>query len=213
MDPGKRRFKTGVTLIELIIYAGLSLLLLGLLFYLLWPSARASGVATAKVRLHQMATNVLTKLGRDLATSNASAVSLLDSAAAPQPNGLALVQARGLTASGQTSWQTEAICYLFLPEQGRVVRQLCPPEPPSVVFLASRPALLSASDLLAVAQNSNQTRRTLAQQVTRFEVFHEGDTRARVVSPLRVRIRLEADVPGRTAPEVFELERTFALRD
>lgn len=213
MEPGERRKKAGVTLVEVIIYAGLSLLLLGLLFYLLWPSARASGVATAKVRLHQMATNVLTKLARDLATSNASAISLLDSVDPTQPVGLALVQARGLTASGQTSWQTEAICYLVLPDQQRLVRQSCPPEPPSVAFLPSRPTLLSTQDLLAVAQNPNQTRRTLAQQVTRFEVFHEGDTRAKVVSPLRVRIRLEADVPGRPAPEVFELERTFALRD
>ncbi|MCA9792207.1 MAG: hypothetical protein KC910_10445 [Candidatus Eremiobacteraeota bacterium] len=202
-----------MTLIELIIYAGLSLLLLGLLFYLLWPSARASGAATAKVRLHQMATNVLSKLARDLASSNASAISLLDSGDPAQPVGLALVQPRGLSASGQTSWQTEAICYLLLPDEGRLVRQLCPPEPPSVVFVASRPTLLSTEELLAVAQNPNQTRRTLAQQVTRFDIYHEGDTRAQVVSPLRVRIRLEADVPGRTAPEVFELERTLALRD
>lgn len=203
----------GFGLVEALIAGALALLLLGLLHRFLVPVMQANARTSVKVHLRQQATVSLDKFTGDMTASSAHTVSYLakDPDDPNSPIVVALTRLDSVTSTGTPLYQDYLTVYVWKPDKRQLIQKRCPPEPPNLKDAPSisRAVALSPEELQQLAATDNGTERILAGEVTLFDPFPDWP----VSSPAKLRIRLEKDVPGRTAPEVLELERVVRFRN
>ena len=196
-----------MSLVETLVVAALSLLLLGLVVRLLWPVSRASARASAKIELQQSAHRVANSLARTAAGCNAGGASLLASTG-ESPAGAGFQQIDGLTSSGFQIWSDEFILYFWYPDSRLLYHQNWPPEPPDLGFspIASRPSPLTPAQLRSIATEPNNTQRLLAQNVDSLSL------RFSATGNLEFHLELSTQYAP-NAVERYELNRVLAFRN
>lgn len=195
-----------MSLVEVLIVAGL-LALLGTLFtWFMIPSLRLTAQQSVRIELQQQATIALAKLTADLRQTSATGVSLgVDS--------MALNLIEGVTDEGKQIWADEVVVYYRDASLKRLFRKVYPPAPPALnlPFNPLRPTRVSPSELASLA-TSNGQERSAAQNVEVFEIAHSGEG-DNLQAPLTLRLVLTRGVSQKDEDESFEIVSMVALRN
>jgi type II secretory pathway pseudopilin PulG len=205
----------GWTLLEVLIAAGLSFLLLGLIVTFLIPVLRYSGRGALRVELQQQVRVGLQRILEDLQRSTASGVSLLESDGQGGPVALGIVRLEELTAEAEQVWETQVVVYCWQPDTGRLIRKTWPPAPPASLnpgLDPGKPTRLEPAELRLIAEEKNGTEVSVARDIALFEVSHAGSG-ASLQPPLVLKLVGQATPPGGTEPERFEETRSVSLRN
>lgn len=195
----------GATLLEVLVAAGVGLLVLGLLVTLLLGGVRIYLHGSTRSELQVGATLALGRLIADLERSTWTGVSLCH-------DGLGLVPVKGVSADGRLLWREALILYHHQAAPGLLWRRECPPVPGglSLALEPTRPLQLNANELGAIFSASARDSTgwaVVAREVSRFEL-----TRAGPPGLLRVTLELLRVTPG-GAELRFELIRDLCLRN
>lgn len=193
----------GFTLIEVLVAAALTLILLGLIYWFLVPSLRLSSQGAARVEGQQQALNALNRAERDLQQSAPGGVSLFpqDPANPNDPVGVALVPLEDVDNDGQQLWNSN-FTLIYWDRAARKLRRKtapCPAPDPH------KPSRLSLAEFKALCDTQNGSEQFLASEVSDFEVLPGP--------PLALVLEVERKTSQAAAPEKFRLERVLTMRN
>ena len=195
-----------MSLVEVLIVAGLLAMLATLFIWFMIPSLRLTAQQSVRIELQQQASIALNKLTTDLRKTSATGVSLgVDS--------LGLNMIEGVTEKGKQIWADEVVVYYRDVSLKRLFRKVYPPAPPALnlPFNPLRPTRVSPSELASLAA-ANGKERSVAQHVEIFEIAHSGGGN-NLETPLTLRLVLSHGVSQKTDDESFEIISMVALRN
>ncbi|MBI3927350.1 MAG: type II secretion system protein [Armatimonadetes bacterium] len=161
----------GLSLIEVLVAAALSLMLLGLFWTFLVPAFGYYVRGAARAELQQSALVAGEKVVADLRRSAPGGISIR-SAGTDSPTVLAVHPLETVTADGTQVWSDQLTIYFWWASDGRLWAKKWPPGPPEAGFSvqSDKPIRVDEATLLEVAQERNGTETMLAENVARFEV-------------------------------------------
>lgn len=200
----------GLTLVEVLIASSMAVLLVWLLYQLLVPVAQAGSRTSVRVHMAQQATLAMDTIGRLLQSSGGSGISYLPASTSGGPVVLAISPRAGLAATGRQIYSNEIEVVVWQPADGRLSIRTWPPGPPNLGLTpdSSSPTILTATQLGSFVPIADQAK-LLASNVVEFQPLSSFPP-----SPVSImNIVLEKDVPGRTTPERFELNRSVYFRN
>lgn len=176
----------GFTLVELLIWMGLSGLLLLVLVNLIIPALRLSARTQVRLELGRLAVRVAQQLQKDLEVSAPGAWRYADQT-------LVLQTVEGLSAEGGRLWSGEWALYHREAPARRLWRQLAPL---SQATLAG-PRLPSPAELATLLAASSPQRHVLALDLSDFSLVSLEDSEPAA----RLLLIFEAPVAGQKDPE------------
>lgn len=177
---------------EMLVAAGLGLLLLSLLHRFLVPVIETSSRVSTQQQLTDQGIIALNLLSGELSESTSSSLSY--KAAAPaEPMVFALTRRDGVAASGRKLWKKEASLYLWDSDSGALRHRVWPPAPPTLTVSprADRPTLFSPTQLVTLSAVTARSK-LLASDVKEFEPIVGWPATQTVTS----RIVLDKNVAG-----------------
>ncbi|MDQ7826460.1 MAG: prepilin-type N-terminal cleavage/methylation domain-containing protein [Candidatus Eremiobacteraeota bacterium] len=214
----RRNLPQGFTLAEILIAASIMLVVLGLLFAMLVPTARGTTRGTLRVEMQQAALRVMNTLERDLALSAASGLTVSTNGTVGYPVLVGMIPIKTVLEDGTQQWEDKLIVYSWKSPESPVVRKVWQsPGPPSISAQLSlnsvKPLRADEATLGTIAEDPSLAGRVLAGDVTEFKVT-QGGTATAVVPPLTVTIKMEKKGnTGSTEPERYELTETMTVRN
>lgn len=196
--------RSGFTLFEVVVGAGLLLMIGLILVQVLIPSLRATAESQRRAGMQQKASLVFRRLGSDLQDSVPSALSI--STSPPVIAGQPISQ---FTNTAKVEFATELWAYFLLGDELRRVRWQSPGPPTlSVTLQASTPSRLPQTDLDKFPVTTIPRAQPLTDKVTGFTVTH-GGVGSSVAGPITVELSL-----GGTTQETarVKMRRVFSPR-
>ena len=208
----------GFTILEVLIAAGLSLLLVGLFLGILGPTLRATGRNSARIALQQSALLALNRVSKEVQASCVSGLGILPG----DPTVLSIHRIADVvnTSPASRAFDSQLIVYSYVPSSHQIRRRLWPEpglgettldgllEPPTA-NQALRP---EARSLLYFAQHPGPREGILVGQVRRFSVTSRSNA-PEVTPPLVLTLELEGALPGSAQPYRFELSQSLSPRN
>ena len=199
-----------MTLLEVMIGAGLGLLVLSLTFGYVIPSFKAANRFRVRSQLHQSAQVVLAKLSQAASTTSPGGFSWSKSApvtAAFNPFG------KLQPANGLLSWEGYYEVFWWDSKEQTIHQKRWPPGEPAIQ--AEEESVLRAKrllpDRLLDITGADEPKLTLAYGVTEFSLSHLGTDEA-LIQPVTVKIRVrESGRDDRVEAEEVEQQITFRL--
>ena len=202
--------RRGVTLLEVMVAAGLGLLVLGLTFGYIVPSFKAANRFRVRSELHQSAQVVLAKISQAASTTSPGGFSWSKTApVAVAFNPMGTLQ----PANGILTWEPHYDLFWWDSKKQTVHQKRWPPGKPAITDEEESPIRakrLSPDRLLAVTE-AEEPKLTLAFGVTEFALSHPGTDEA-LIQPVTIRIKLrESGREDRFEAEEVEQQMTFHL--
>lgn len=199
--------RRGFTLLEVLVAAVLTLLVMGVAFGYLVPAWRASARIQTRVELQQSAVVALDRLTAELKTSAPGGVTLSDGV----PRILAINPVEKVQGNGLVVWKSSYILYVF--EGDRLERIEWPPGGPAASpsqQLPTRAKRLPRSQLVAIASAGDVARRQVAGDVVDFSWTHPGSPDV-FTQPLTFRLELSRATSAQPQAERVVLQRSVHL--
>lgn len=207
-----RRRRSGLSLLESLVAAGLLALLTGMALMFLVPSLRMSTRSGLRVEMQQQASVLLERLQVDLEHSAPAGVALLPGRDATQMSGISIQALQGFTSLGAQVWEPKVIAYVWLPGPAVIKRETWTPSlSPSlpVMLMSFRPSRLTYQDLITLSNDPSNPEVVVARGVQLLEVNPGPSGMGAVV----IHLVLQREVPGRSTPERLEVRRGVMLRN
>lgn len=207
--------RKGLSLVEVLVAAGLAVLLLTCFLWFLVPSLSAMGRSTAQSEVQQQAVLALERIEREVRRSTVSGVGLYPKAAVAvtAAPGLYLTPLQDVNDKGQPNWALEVVAVWWNRAERRLWIKGWPPKDPAGFSqdpVLSRPAHLSGAEFQTLVSSKNGTERSLAAGVVDFDLQHAGGASPTLVGPLSLHIELERE-EGRHKQR-FKFRKVFSLR-
>lgn len=207
-----RRRHHGMTVAEVLIAGGLTLLLGMILLQVLFPSFRIVQEGYIRTELQQQGELTLQQVQSDLQRTVPTGVSLAIPSSSSEWMIMATQPLQDVLNNGYLEFQSKLFVIYHDVTRKQVFREYFPPNPPAItVTLPTLQAVqLMRPNLELIAQQANGTERSLAQNVEYFLVEKEYTTGGEVYA---CRIQLKKEIPGKNRFEVVELTRKVMLRN
>lgn len=204
------------TLIEILIAAGIAAAIATVMVSFLITSLQAQARMAVRVDVQEQAMMACSRVAKDLQSTVLGGVSLRKSSA-NQPEVLAVHPLISVATNDPPTqvFARQLVVYSWAPGQGKIVRQLWPPDPnmPPVgaVPTAFKPFRADQAALLTLATTPSPTSsQSFGGDITSFNVT-TGSTAPLVGPPITLNLKLSKTVKGRTYD--YELARTLSLRN
>ncbi|MGE0491149.1 MAG: hypothetical protein AB7S38_18215 [Vulcanimicrobiota bacterium] len=152
------------SLAEVLVVAGLAVLLLALVVGVLLPSLGAFQRTSSRVDMQQTALVSMRRIRHDLERSTPASIQTYSQAGVCA---LLIHRLQGLDATGARQWEEKVVIYHFHPATGKLVRELWPN---AGTATTSGPQRLEEATLAAIAASQTPNQRVVARQVGAFEV-------------------------------------------
>lgn len=208
--------RRGYTLIELLVGAALSLLILGLLLALYRFTVHEWSRLSTRVELQQMAAMALGRMADDARLSAPGGVSLVPTSGA-EGAALALVRLEDVGTDGQQLWEERLIVYAWSPAERKLWRRsraasgTSKGNGPPLKLARKHPSKLPPPLMRLVASERDDGEVCVASGVVEFEASLAGSAET-PAQPLSLRLVLEKPILH-NRPERFELSRDVFLRN
>lgn len=201
----------GLTLVEMLVAAGLGSILLLLFFMLLVPSMQYSGRETARAEVQQQSVLAFNAIENAIRGSASGGIAIFPKGTPGRPAGLAVQPLQDVDDLGRLVWQDQFTVFFWDSTSKKLHSKTWPPKIPGLTKspVKGRPTAMIESDYIALLTSPNPSLRTLAYGVADFDAVHAGAFPA-LVPPLNLTMRLEREVAHQT--ETFVYTRTLSLR-
>lgn len=199
--------RRGLSLLEVLVTAGLLLLVMSVLVGFLIPSLRRTAQGNERATLQAEAAMSLTRLERDFFSTSSAGLSLL-AGDGTDITAVGIVPIKETSVLGTLTWQDFLVVYFFLPQQRKLYRRVVDAAS-GLPFDPARPPRVSPDELrtMCLAGKSNR----LASNVDRFALSHGGEDAFQ--PPLIIELDLSRKVVSGDAVERFRYRRVLSLRN
>lgn len=202
--------RAGMTLVELLVTAAVSLLLLGMLAQFLAPTMRATARGNAQGQLHQTGAVAMSLLTDDLQKAPAAGIGYRNSVdMVDDPAVVAIQPLLDVDPDGRPVYATSFTVYFWRPSEHRLYRKQG--ETAGLTLSSAEPTRLDDVQLLALA-DSGAGARVVATEVSEFALTSPVSA-PNIGEPLTLILRLSRDVVAGQPPETFQLVRQVYLRN
>jgi hypothetical protein len=214
---GHGRQIRGITLVELIIAAGLTILFFSLVISFLIPVMRASVLGTVRTGIQQEAVRALNSVVGDVRRSASAGLSLFSSGTEPEtgPVYLGIIRLLDVNHLGNQQWETALIVYSWKGRGQPLIRKTWSAPPPSlgIALAPNLPQRVPRAALSSIADEPSLQGVILAKDVAEFRI-DSPDTEYSISSPLTVEILIQRKAAtGRNDLEKVRFSRTIDLRN
>ena len=182
----------GFSLGEVLIAAGIGLMLLGVLVRILIPALKHSAEGNIRLELQQFAVMAHQQIRAELYRSSAIGVSLGTSALLIHPQ-------TSMDGTGQPVWSDETVLF-YLDASNQLIRSQLPSR-------SVRPDRYTPTELNNLVNSSPATEKLVARFVRDFTVSSPAPD-----LPLEVELVLEKESPQRSTPIQISLTQNFSFR-
>lgn len=202
----------GISLLEVLLGAALTLILLTIMFRILIPLARGTVQTTHRSELQQFGSVALDRITQNLLNSAAAGVSLRQRPTEAIPTVLAVQEIADLSSGGVQIWSDHLELIYHDAGQRKLFTRRWPPTPPDLGWVPEtlRATRVPEADLLGLAVPGSSTR-MLSDWVDELQIT--GFSPEGIYTPpLGLRIKLSRDLNSQQK-EVFELEQFLHFRN
>lgn len=191
--------RRGFTLAEVLVAAGVSLLMAGVFFKVFVPAMSHSAKGTTRLELRQFALLAFYQIQNELSHTRPNALSAADAMLATHPQ-------VSLDGSGLPIWADSAVLFSHLASEEKLAKYSLP-------GATEKPNRYAPVDLLALRPTLGAPEKILASFVSEFRVAMPTVATATVPSkPLELELVMEKDVPGDDTAVSVTVLRKFAMR-
>ncbi len=189
----------GFTLLEVMIAAGLTLLLLGIVIKIFVPAMSHSSQGTTRLELQQFAILAQQQIHRELSRTRFGGVSVADSNLLVHPQA-------SLDSAGQPIWSDHVILFHLDSGSGKLGKYKLSSTP-------EKPNRYDPAGLLTLASSLPNPDKIIAGFVTEFHARMPVPATATVAGkPFQVKLVLEKKIARMDKPVQISLTQTFAFR-
>lgn len=193
------RTRLGLTIGEVLVAAGISLFLAGVILRIFIPALAYSAEARTRLELQQYAALAFQQMQNEVLRTRATGVSVADSSLLLHPQ-------VALDAQGEAIWDNHTVLFFLDDTENKLGRYHLPSS-------LSQPTRYTPAELPAQTATLPPVRKVVAGFVREFRVqFPVPASASDPPSPLTLELIMTKDVPRRDAPVTLSLKRRFAFR-
>lgn len=209
--------RRGLTIAELLVWAVLSLLVLGIGATMLWQVFRTTARGTAIAQLGQTNSAAMNRLIAELQRTTAKGITLhyeLDDAGGVKHNCAAIQLLQSVDGQGRTTYADAKglILYSWTPGVPVLRRREWPNLAPPVTLSTTDPERLTKQQVRDLLVDTQAVELRIPD-VTDFRVYSPDVDEPNVGSSLVLRLQTSRRVVSNRPEEVFALERVIVLRN
>lgn len=207
-----RRSSAGMSIVEVMVLAAVTLVLVGLLAQIFIVATRRTEDSRVRVDLQQNGLSVLRSLERDLALTSVQSLTVFDGT----PYALALTRISHWNANPGVNWEKKQMIYVFDKSEKTLTFETYPPKAPAFAdelteFTPYRP---TPGELLAVATTQGGQERILSSSIEEFRLTdRNGSTTQFQTMPLILEMKFRRKLSTSERYADFSVERRLYLRN